>query len=176
MIILNNKRSGFSLIETLVVVSVFAIVSLIVSRATAVSLVGSRKSDASTQVRENLSLAVSVLERHLRSAREITSNCTGTPGSFISYIDENGSAAGFYCNPSTSCTSSTNTYVASGSALARITNPDKVCITHCQFICAATGVGTPPGVRISIEGRSKEASGIEDTSIRLETGVSLRAY
>lgn len=171
-----STKRAFSFVETLVVIGMFAIISVIVSRATAVTLVGSRKSDASSLVRENLSFAVSVIERHLRSAREITSSCTGATASSINYLDQNGNPASFLCNPDVACSSTTNTYVASGSALSRLTNPDKICITSCQFVCTSPAAGMPPTIRISIEGKSKEASGVEDTSVRLETGVSLRAY
>lgn len=169
-------KNGFSLIETLVVVAVFAIVATVVSKATAVSLLGGRKSDASTKVLENLSLAMGVIERQLRNAVAITSACTGLPTTSIDYIDADGNEVrpGFSCNPSNTCTSSTNTYVSSGSA--RLTNPETVCITDCEFICLRSGVNLPPTVTIAIEGRSKEVSGIEDATVRLETDVSLRAY
>lgn len=169
-------KSGFSLIETLVVIAMFAIIAMVVSHSTTTSLVGSRKSDASTKVRENLSIALSVIERQLRSAKEITSACTGVSSTSISYIDEYGNPSTFNCNPSSSCSSGTNTYVSSGSASVRLTSPETICITACSFTCTPSGSNLPPTVTISIEGRSKDTTGVEDTSVRLETGVSLRAY
>jgi len=175
-------RRGFSLIETLVVIGVFAVIATVVARATTVSLLGTRKSDASAKVRENLNLAMGVIERQLRSARAITSPppCDGTPYNSISYIDQYGDPSSFTCNPNPTCSSGTNTYVASGSASVRLTNPESICITDCEFTCSPPvppdPPNLPPTVQIVIEGTSKETSGIEDTAVRLETGVSLRAY
>jgi prepilin-type N-terminal cleavage/methylation domain-containing protein len=185
----NFKRplrcSGFSLIETLVVIAVFALISVIVSRSVAVSIVGTRKSDSSALVRENLNLAVSAVERRLRSASKITTSCTGTPEQSIQFINEDGVESRLFCNPGT-CTVGGNTYIGyvpdiSAPGLEeRLTNSDSVCITACEFVCspqsAPGGLGLPPAIRISVEGRSKGTSGVEDTSVRLETGVSLRAY
>lgn len=169
-------RKGFSLIETLVVIAVFAIIATVVARATSVSLLGSRKSDASTKVRENLSLAMAVIERQLRNASEITSACVGATSTSIDYVDAFGNTTGFACNPGATCASGTNTYISSGSAAVRLTNPEAVCITDCEFVCSRSGANLPPTVTIAIEGMSKDAAGIEDATVRLETGVSLRAY
>jgi len=169
-------KKGFSLIETLVVIALFAIIATVVSRSTTVSLLGSRKSDASTKVRENLNIAVGVIERQLRSAQKITSACDGSSLNFIDYTDQYGQSTNFTCNPNPDCSSGTNTYVSSGSTSTRITSPDTICITACQFSCSIPGDNLPPSVSVAIEGRSKDVSGVEDTSVRLETGVSLRAY
>jgi len=167
---------GFSLIETLVVVGLFSVVALVIAQATAVSLKGSRKADASTNARENLTQAVNVIERQLRSARNVSAaDCTGLPVSAIDYTDQAGRPSSFSCNSiSTSCTNTTSSYVASGSA--RLTTPETICIIACQFICTPSSANLPPTVEIQIEGVNKNTVGVEGASVRLETGVTLRAY
>jgi prepilin-type N-terminal cleavage/methylation domain-containing protein len=169
-------NKGFSLIETLVVIGLFAIVAAVISQATAVSLTGSRKSDASTQVRENLSSAVGSIERQIRSARSVS--CTSSER--IDYIDQEGNGAYFACYPSASCNSATSTYIASASAtplvVSRITSTDTVCIVACEFSCTVPASGLPPTVEVTIVGQSKDVAGVENTSIELKTSVTLRAY
>lgn len=173
-------KKGFSLIETLVVVGLFALVGIIVSQSTATSLTGSRKADASIKVRENLNQALSVMERQIRSAQSITSTCAagGTTSENISYVDQSGNSAGFSCNPNPNCTTTSTTAVSSTSAVStdRITSTDTLCITACQFVCTRVNSNLPPTVDIILEGRSKEATGVEDTAIRVQTSVNLRAY
>lgn len=162
---------GFSLIETLVVVSLFAVIGIVVSQATAVSLTGSRKADATTLVRENLSTAVSTMERKLRSAKSVT--CTGGAQS-ISFRDENDILTNFTCIESASCASTS--YVYSGSTTNRLTNSQDVCITACSFTCPVPTNSLPPNIEIYLQGRSRNVTGVEDTTIDIRTSVTPRAY
>lgn len=168
-------KKGFSLIETLVVVALFSVIGIVVSQSTAISLTGSRKADASTLVRENLNNAASVMERHLRSARSVTCSTT-PPETSISYKDENGNDSTFSCNVSPNCNSGTNTYVSSGSASVRLTSSQEVCITACEFRCNPSTGALPPNIQIYLQGRSKNISGVEDTTIDIRTSVTVRAY
>lgn len=165
-------KKGFSLIETLVVVALFAFIGIVVSQSTAVSLTGSRKAEASTRVRENLNSALGVIERQLRSAKSISS-CTNTR---VDFINEDGASSTISCNPSSNCTSTTQTYVYLNSSTFRLTNTDSVCLTECQFTCTQASANVPYSVNVVLEGRSKNEIGVEDTTIRTGTSVNLRAY
>lgn len=171
-------KKGFSLIETLVVVGLFALIGIVVSQSTAITLTGSRKADASAKVRENLTQTMGLIERQLRSARSITSACNNSSRQSISYTDADGTPASFSCNPNSTCHSSSSTYVSSTSPVStnRVTSTDTLCITSCQFICRPNASGTPPSIDVILEGKSKEATGVEDTSIRVQTKINLRAY
>lgn len=172
-------RKGFSLIETLVVVGLFAVIGIIVSQSTATSLQGSRKADASSKVRENLSQAINVMERQIRSAKAVVSptvcSAGGTSATAINYTDQYGQPGSFSCNISTDCPTDAISYVASGSASLRLTSSDTLCITACQFTCTKPTVG-PPTIDIMLQGKSKEATGVEDTTVTVKTSVNLRAY
>lgn len=172
-------RKGFSLIETLVVIAVFAVIATIVSQSTTAGLLGSRKSDATSQVREELDHALSVMERHLRTAKSIApADCstTGVTVDALDFTDQNGTVTNFTCVDLPSCSASTNTYVASGSGSLRLTSQENICITSCQFTCRQPVSNLPPTVEIVLEGKSKNSVGAESASIRVQTSVTLRAY
>ena len=57
---------GFTLIEMLVVVFVFSIVGVMVTRSIQLTLRASRKSKAITEVQNNIDYAMNVIERRLR--------------------------------------------------------------------------------------------------------------
>lgn len=163
---------GFSLIEMLVVVAIFASVALILSQSTVFSLRGAKKSDTSSRVRDNLSFAMTVMDRHLRNAQSLPS-CVATPQTSLNYIDADGNPSAFYC-----VNEGPNGYIASGSsALSDRITSDQVSVTACSFVCDATGVGLPPQIKISLTGEDRLAAGTEEKSpITLETQVNLRTY
>jgi prepilin-type N-terminal cleavage/methylation domain-containing protein len=154
------SQKGMSLIEILVVVTIFAILGILTTQAVFLTLQGSKKSESTVRVRENLDYAVGVMERHLRNANSIISCSMGV----INYTDQNGSAGSFSC---------IDNYVASGSA--RLTS-DTVSIESCSFTCT-TGVSTnPPLVNISLEAQDANIIGIQNTTVSTSTQIYLRSY
>jgi|GEM_PF-2483250 len=169
------KKNGFSLIEILVVIAIFALIIAVVSSAITSSMVGIRKSDNTVSVRENMSLALGLVERKLRSARGVTA-CTETA---IDFISENNRLFRVFCNPSQVCDSTTSTSISitEDGLTSRLTNLDTICITACEFICTPPpSPGPTKSVKIFLEGSDKETTGAENSRVRLETTVSLRAY
>jgi hypothetical protein len=157
---------GISLLEILVVVSIFAVLGILITRSVLLTLSGGRKSESLIRVRENLNYSVGIIERQLRNANAVIS-CPVSSVSIISYTDINGNAATFSC-----VNIGTAGYVASGSA--RLTS-DTISVTNCSFTCA-TGSGTPSSVTIDLEGKDASASGVENTTVTTKTQVFLRNY
>lgn len=156
---------GFSLIEILVVVALFAMISIIVSQTTVLSLRGTKKSDSTSTVRENLNYAMGVTERQLRSAQSITSSCTGTTLTNIDFVDENGVARNIGC--------SADSIFFNGSSL---TSSQVVKVSSCEYVCTQSGSLTPPDVSITYTGTSVGTSGVENSTISVSTQVTLRSY
>ncbi len=148
---------GISLIETLIVISVFAVLGILSTSAVLLSLQGSKKGDAQIKVRENLDYAVSIIERQLRNAGNI-SPCPNTNPLVINYSDSNNISSSFSCLAVGSAG-----YIASGSA--RLTS-DEIKITACSFTCTAGEESTPPKVAIDIQ-----ADGVS-----ISTEINLRTY
>jgi prepilin-type N-terminal cleavage/methylation domain-containing protein len=171
---MNTKRKisliqkGFSLMELLIAMSVFAVVGLVTVQSLASSFKNSRKSESVSNVRSSTDNVVSTMERLIRNSRRITS-CTNTQ---ISYIDENNMAGSFTCN------SSSGGYIASGSSNIRITGTDvNIDCSGVTFSCTVPSAGVPQSVDISVVAQdSTYQRGIEGAYVTSKTKVLLRSY
>lgn len=159
-----KKNSGLSLIEILVVITVFSILAILATRGVLLTLRGSRKSDALGSVRENVGYSMAVMERNLRNAQTI--DCSSPTR--IDYTDPNNTTGYFSCEDVGS-----GGYISSSSA--RITN-DQTSVTACSFSCTAATTGVPPSVDINITAEDKNAQGAEAGQITIQTRVNLRTY
>lgn len=188
---INKACEGFSLIELLVVITVFAVLGLLSTQAILLTLRGANKSESSIKVRENLDYAVAVMERQLRNAESVTS-CDDNE---IDYKDINNNPATFSCvigsgadssetpadsdMPDTSDTPDTQSvepntgYIASSSA--RLTSSD-IIVSQCSFSCTTAENGVPPSVTIDISAHEANKKGIESAGVTLTTEISLRTY
>ena len=165
-----KKVKGTSFIEILVVVAIFAVLGLLVSRVILVTLRGSNKSEALVKVRENLDYALAVMERQIRNANEVLP-CTNNPTTQLDYKDQTGKASSFAC-----ITNGSDVYVASGSA--RLTN-NEVVITSANcliFTCIRSSGTNQPSVMITLEARDAHATSIESAKVSSSTQIFLRTY
>lgn len=160
---MKNKK-GFSLIEILVVLTVFALVAVLSFQSIFLSLRGARKSDASVKVRETMDFAIGTIERHLRNADSITSPCNSSTLSTIAYLDANRQPATFSC---------TGGYVASGSAQLTTTG---ITISPCNFVCTTSSTGLPSVVTVNMTGTDTGTSGAEGAKVTISTKIYLRNY
>lgn len=168
----NRNLQGFSLIEMLIVLFVFTILAVVATQTLTLSLRGSRKSESVSNNRENIQYAVSVIDRLLRNARDIT--CT-TPSpaatNRVNYVDEYGNSAYFSCE-----TVGADTFIASNSSTARLTS-DSVKITNCNAVFSCTnGVGVPDSIDIRVKGTDSNVSGAEGSQVDISTKILLRNY
>jgi len=158
-------KNGFTLIEILVVVIIFATVGLLSTRAILLSVQGSKKGSSSVTVRENLNYSFSVIERLVRNANKIIS-CISSPPT-ITYLDEKDVSTTFTC-----VTSGSDKYIASGSA--RLTSSEVV-ITSCDIVCDLTSV--PPSVTIDVTAKDViTLSTKESAQISISSKILLRTY
>ncbi|HJY98636.1 MAG TPA: type II secretion system protein [Patescibacteria group bacterium] len=165
-------KKGFTLLEILVVTSVFAVLGVLVTRSVILSVTGSKKSESIVRVRENLDYTSSIIERQLRNAISV-SECPNTDPLVLSYIDQVGEQAGFSC---LNMGVDTVGYVASGSATpARLTS-EAVDILECSFSCQP-GVGNNPAVvTVFLNAKDSSAVGIQGAEVSSTTQISLRNY
>lgn len=180
---INSIHSGYSLIEIMVVLTLFSLLVLVATQTLMVSLRTASKSESIGKVKENLEFAVNVMERQLRSAKSVVDTCPLSPAIdstplSLTYLDQNGVEASFACQ-----NIGVDGYVASGSATligsgvgaARLTN-QSVSITSCSITCSAN-TGAPTSITISLTAEDKSSlPGAERAAATSQTTVSLRQY
>ena len=165
---------GVSLIEMLIVVFIFSILGVVVTRTLALSLRGTSKSENVTIVKQNVDFALGTIERHLRNAQFLT--CSGS-GNTLSYEDQWQSST----NVRFRCVSSSPSYIASSSAVAgvpidvRLTSND-VDIINCTTVFNCNISTNPHSVDITITAKRTGSSGAEGSQVTSSTKILLRNY
>lgn len=163
----NKFSAGFSLVEMLVVVSVFALIGVLTTSAVTQTLRGSKKSDSLVRVRENVNYSLAVVERQIRNAENVAS-CTGVATSVLTYTSIEGITSTFSC-----ITPGALGYIASGSA--RLTSSD-ISITACSFVCSQVDINNPPVVRVSIMAEDATSTSSEKGSVSTDMEIVTRNY
>ena len=163
-----KQIKGISFIEILVVVAVFAVLGVLISRITILTLRGSNKSDDVVKVRENLDYAIAIMERNIRNADKV-SPCPNIDPTRIDYIANGGLASSFSCVG----TGTDESYVASGSA--RLTGTD-VKINSCSFTCIPEAGVVPPSVIIDLTASETNSGDVDNAVVSTSTKILLRSY
>lgn len=153
---MKKSQKGYSLVEILVVLGIFAILATVATQAVFQTIRGSRKSESSIKVRENLNYALSVMERQLRGVTDISS-CINNR---IDYSHKFGTS--YFA-----CISGVDSYIASGSA--RLTS-DQVKLNSCTISCPAD----LSSVTISLNGIDAKTLGTENVSVPVTTQIFFR--
>lgn len=169
-----KSEKGMSLLEILVVIAVFAILGILVTRSVILTLQGVKKTESLIRARENLDYSLGIIERQLRNASSIP-QCPSINPLVINYLNQDGSPASFSCiNPGGNDSS-----IASGSgtpvAYANLTT-NTINIVSCSFICTPSTNATPPVVNISLGVQDALATGIQGSIVTADTQISLRNY
>lgn len=165
-------QRGISLIEILVVVSIFAVLGVIVTRSVILTLQGSKKSDSLVSARENLDYSMSIIERQVRNADSIECPNPNIPTSSLTYHDQNGNKNTLSC-----LGSPPDSYVASGSGNLRLTS-DAISITNCSsaFTCNLGDSTSQSYVDVSLTAQSSTLVGAQSSAVTASTRIYLRAY
>lgn len=156
------------MVETLVVIVIFAMLSAIIAQSVALSLRGARKSDSLSDVREDLDFTISILERNVRGAIAVNSACNGSTLTSFSYNNEDETSSVISCQ-----NIGPNGYISLDGE--RLTGSD-LSITACQFSCEQPASSVPPVIHISISGSKKNAASTEVSNITVDSQVRLRIY
>ncbi len=157
---------GYTLIEILVVLGIFALLATLSTQAVFLTIRSSRKSEAAIKVRENLNYSIMVMEREIRNAKTVI-GCTADSRR-VNYTNLSNVTSYFACE-----TSSGNTTVASGSSSMRLTGTE-VNLTSCSFTCSNDGSGNLQSVSINLVGSHTTIGGTEGVSIPMTTQVFIR--
>src|SRR3989344_2423587 len=163
-----KKMSGYSLLELMVVFSIFGIISVLTTQTLLLTIRGAKKSDVSSNVKTNVEFAIASMERQIRNADSFN-ECPNTNVGRIDYTDSNGTLASYSCQDI-----SGNGYIASESA--RLTS-ESVNVTQCSFTCIPEKGDLPSSVTITISAKDNEtASGESGSSFTTMTRIFTRSY
>lgn len=154
----NLKEKGFTLIEMLVVIALFAGLAVLVGSMVGSSMKGTKKSESVMKVRAELENAVSILERSLREAKKDSVICNGN--STVSFTDQNGFNVTLSCLP-----------LSKNSV--ELINSSNINLTACNFDCTNLSKGV---VVITLTGSSASSSGVEADIATVSARVVLRNY
>jgi prepilin-type N-terminal cleavage/methylation domain-containing protein len=164
----SQLQDGYTLVEMLVVIVIFATIAVVASQTLILTLRGTRKADAVSKVRQDVDYALGSMERQLRGAKVITSACTGTASPQISFTDQNGNIVTFACvgvngsNQPSSIASSSGTLTSNG-----------ITISACSFTCTPGNGSSPTQVTMNIT--AKDLAG-QNAPVSATTQVTLRSY
>lgn len=149
----------------LVVIGIFSVLAVLITQSLTVALVGSRKSDATVKVRENLEYAMSVLERRVRNAK----TCDPlSPAGSVSFTDINDKSFVISCiaNPAN------GSIALDGDKLTG----DEITVTACALTCYPAAGGSPPKVLLSFTAQAVSALSADPNPVSISNTISLRVY
>lgn len=152
----------------LVVITIFSVLGILITQSVALTLTGSRKSEAIIRVRENLDYSLNVIERQIRNASSI-SPCPNLDTTIINYYDQNGKAASFSCIN----TGLNGSYIASGSA--HLTG-SAIKIVSCTFTCVTNTLSNPDLVEVDLTVSDGSTTGAQSAKVSASTQIYLRNY
>ncbi|MBX4205777.1 prepilin-type N-terminal cleavage/methylation domain-containing protein [Candidatus Microgenomates bacterium] len=163
---MNGKKLelGFSLLEIMVVFTIFAFLALIATQSIFATLRLSTKSTATSRVRNDIDYALSIMERNLHNASNV-GNCDDN---VVTYLDVSGNTGTFSCE-----SIGDNGYLASGSG--RLTGTDTE-ITTCEIVCTDASAKVPALINVSISAKDNKKTGSEGSQLTTSTQIYLRSY
>lgn len=161
---MQKKQRGMSLIEILVVLTLFTAVVVIANQALFAALKGSKKSEVTSKVKQAANYVVSVMERELHSATVVTS-CASNK---VNYSDSSGQAKFFECKD---IGTQIGGYVDSSSG--RIT-PTDVFVSACSLTCSTDSGGSSVSLDMTFVQSTTATRPDEATKFPIKTRILLR--
>jgi prepilin-type N-terminal cleavage/methylation domain-containing protein len=164
---------GFSLVELLISLGLFSVISAMVISALYSAFRVGKKSEALLMVKENGTNALIQMERQIRFAQSLDSpsSCPSVSQNTLSITSslDQGQTTFF-------CPAGLAQGITSNSALLIDTTVVKVKQNSCSFVCSQASVTTPPTVTIQFELSAKNTGGLAENEVTLpfRTSVTLR--
>lgn len=163
-------QKGFTLIEILIVLVLFAVISVVATQSIFLSIRGSGKSQAQISLREDLDYALAVIERNVRNSDSVS--CTGV--TTVTY--DATTNARFFCNMAANVNPKRLEWDDGSGTLKEIT-PNNLNLTGCSFTCTTGNAGVPDSVTISLEAVATPSASLEDAAtVSVNTSILLRTY
>ena len=167
-----KKSKGFSLIELVVSIGVFALVAGVALSILFTSLRVSRKSEGLVILKEQGDAVLSQMVRQIRFAKSLDTPASCTPAVTTTSI----TVTSLSNNAQTTfaCTTGASSSITSNSASLIDTNA--VSVASCSFVCSQPTVEDPPTIRLQFTLTAKNATSLNETtgSQTFQTSVTMR--
>jgi prepilin-type N-terminal cleavage/methylation domain-containing protein len=160
------KKTGFTLVEIMIVVGILGIIAVVGSGTFFSILRGSTKTKTLQLVKQNGDYAVSVMERMIRNAKSVSGG-----GSSITITNPDGETTDFSCSGSPATIASNSASLMSS----------EVKVNDCTNIFTVTPgeAGIRPAVvkiNFSLSQAGTPSRPEEQTSVNFQTTITLRNY
>lgn len=156
----SSKKSGFTLVEMLVVTAVFVLLALLVGYMILYSMRGSKKSESLTKARSEMENAMVRIERRLKEA-EFGSVAVGTTN--INFVDSDGLNVSIVCEDS------------GGGKRLIMDNQElmgsNVILDRCDFVFSVSGI-----IDITLSGYASGSDGSQNSRVETSSKIVLRNY
>ncbi|MDB5237435.1 MAG: putative Type pilus pilin [Parcubacteria group bacterium] len=181
---MHPRRSGFTLIEMIVSVGLFAMVMLIATGAYLSLISLDRKARATNDLVTNLNFTIDTMERSLRSGSNYQSGGIGggnsgpEGASGIAFVNDQGQTVTYTYNPYShsmgQCVGTGST--CSGSSVQQLTDP-RVAITNMKFYVRGVGSGDTlqPWVTFTVTGTLTPDSTSAPITFTIQSTAAQRA-
>ncbi len=164
------QHRGFTLVEIVVVMALFAITS-VVSTQIFISILRSQlKSEVSKEVKQNGDYAYSAMEQMIRNASQVVTACT-TPSTTLQIINQDGGDTIFDCSSNQLASSSATT---ADTTVHNLTS-NTVIVSGCTFTVVCPAAPAPKYVLASFNVSKGNGNSPLDTSVETyQSTISLR--
>lgn len=167
---MRNKK-GFTLVELLVVTSIFIIITTTIVSILFIILRGTKKSDSIVIVRQNGEQAMAQMVRIMRFAKSLDypASCDGVSKDHITVTAVDLSQTTFTCPASFTFPN----FIDLNST--KLTNSDTVMVQSCSFVCTQQVGGSPIiGISFSLSKVNLSSLPEENSTIPFRGSVTLR--
>lgn len=183
-----NKKSGFTLIEVLVSVTLFAIIILSISGIFKLAIDGQRNAIAAQNVQESLKYFLEVIAKEIRMAQKDGGTCGGSDpnnifsvspgerGDILSFKNYYGECVQYYLlDNNDSPRFQISRKEPFGVPRADFISPAKIKINDLRFVLSASASSTQPRVTINLNAVSVGDTDSE-SEMTLQTSITSRYY
>jgi prepilin-type N-terminal cleavage/methylation domain-containing protein len=172
-----KNNSGFTLIEILIVIFLFSLITMTGSNLLFSILKTTSKAQIEKEIKQNGNYAISVMEKSIRNARGIdTTGCVANQKQ-LTITNQDGSQTLFRCFDNESVAKIASDSSPLTNANVTVGTPGQLCTSSSlTFECQSTSF--PPLVKISFTLKQAKANpSVENqASVFFQTTVSLRTY
>jgi prepilin-type N-terminal cleavage/methylation domain-containing protein len=170
---MKKLRTGFTLVELLVSVGLFAAISTIVISVLFTAFRASKKSEVMLAVKQNGSTALSRMVNNIRFARSLDDPLVCIPDALLDSITVTAFDGG---QTVYGCPGVLTESISSNSAV--LVDINAVSVTACSFTCSQTSVSDPPTITIQFILSAARATDFVETtsSIPFQTAVTMRNF